>query len=61
MRHLTDQMVIGKHGIKAGDLIDQGRCPCCAKVVRNFKDELSRREFKISGLCQRCQDEVFGC
>jgi hypothetical protein len=25
-----------------------------------FRDELSRREYTISGLCQRCQDVVFG-
>lgn len=25
-----------------------------------FRDELSRKEFSISGLCQSCQDMVFG-
>ena len=25
-----------------------------------FDDELSRREYGISGLCQKCQDGVFG-
>lgn len=25
----------------------------------NFRDELSRREYEISGLCQSCQDAVF--
>ena len=27
--------------------------------VEDFKDELSVKEYKISGLCQRCQDEFF--
>jgi len=37
------------------------RCPFCNVEVNvaNLRDELSRREFKISGLCQRCQDDVF--
>ena len=39
-----------------------GLCPFCSKPVNkeDFKDPLSRREFLISGLCQECQDKVFG-
>ena len=38
-----------------------GRCPFCNQVVNklDLKDALSLREFKISGLCQTCQDETF--
>ena len=38
------------------------RCPFCQKKVSNldyFKDDISLREFEISGLCQDCQDKVF--
>lgn len=44
------------------DLKNNGQCPNCkAKVNSNsFRDDVSRREFKISGLCQKCQDEIFG-
>jgi hypothetical protein len=40
----------------------QGRCPFCGKEVNpmEFRDEISWREFEISGLCQRCQDDFFG-
>ncbi len=34
-------------------------CPTCGKPVSKFRDELSEREFRISGMCQECQDEVF--
>ena len=34
-------------------------CASCGKSANDFQDELSRREYSISGLCQRCQDEVF--
>ena len=37
-------------------------CPFCGHEVdvSSFRDDLSVKEFHISGLCQRCQDEVFG-
>lgn len=39
-----------------------GKCPFCGKPVdpNSFRDELSKREFQISGLCQKCQDDFFG-
>jgi len=39
-----------------------GICPFCGKEIDlgSFRDELSQREYKISGLCQDCQDSVFG-
>ncbi len=41
--------------------ISEGKCPFCAEVVNadSFKDELSKKEFNISGMCQGCQDEFF--
>jgi len=43
------------------DRIEEGRCPFCGVVVNpsDFRDELSKKEWKISGLCQKCQDKVF--
>ena len=42
--------------------VRNGKCPCCGKVidVGEFRDDLSRKEYTISGMCQDCQDEVFG-
>jgi len=39
----------------------QGICPFCDRLVTvgEFRDSIGRREFNISGLCQKCQDEVF--
>lgn len=31
----------------------------CGGPATTFNDELSRREYTISGLCQSCQDLVF--
>lgn len=39
-----------------------GRCPMCGTPIdiTTFKDELSLREYSISGVCQACQDDIFG-
>lgn len=31
----------------------------CGMPISGFKDELSKSEFRISGLCQVCQDKIF--
>lgn len=37
----------------------RGFCPLCGQEVTGFDDDLSLREYRISGLCQSCQDGVF--
>ena len=39
----------------------RNECPRCGIDVKQdeFVDELSKKEFKISGTCQKCQDEIF--
>ena len=34
-------------------------CPTCGQPVEYLKDDPSRREYLISGMCQACQDSVF--
>ncbi|MGI6114244.1 MAG: hypothetical protein ACOYEJ_09035 [Mahellales bacterium] len=48
----------GKHV----DMINNKMCPFCQKVINmnNFRNEISKKEYKISGLCQECQDKIFG-
>ena len=41
------------------DLIANGCCVGCKKVITPFRDAISRKEYGISGLCQDCQDGVF--
>jgi len=40
--------------------IRRDMCVICAGDAKVFRDECSKREFSISGLCQKCQDETFG-
>ena len=41
--------------------ISLGKCVFCHSevYVNSFKDKLSLKEFKISCICQSCQDEFF--
>ncbi len=44
-------------------LVEKHVCPICCKdisLVNAFKDELSRKEYEISGMCQECQDSIYG-
>lgn len=47
---------------KEVDAVKAGKCPFCKEYIstEHFRDELSRREYRISGLCQKCQDDMFG-
>lgn len=38
------------------------KCPFCNKPIdmKSFTDSISVREYQISGLCQACQDDIFG-
>ena len=40
----------------------KGLCPFCGSVVdiNDFYDLKSLNEYSISGLCQYCQDTIFG-
>lgn len=48
--------------VHMAQLIDNDKCPHCEKDIKEeeFKDELSKKEYSISGMCQKCQDEIFG-
>jgi len=40
--------------------IAKGECPLCKTKIGKFRNEISEKEYKISGMCQKCQDDVFG-
>ena len=47
--------VVGGH-----NALNAGRCPTCQDEITEFRNEISKKEFSISGMCQKCQDSVFG-
>ena len=58
-----DKAIAELTGIDRKDSILNNTCVFCNKEINpvtEFRDELSRKEFTISGICQACQDKTFG-
>ena len=53
-----DQITPNPLGRRGSILADV--CAWCGKPAQWFRDDLSCWEYRISGLCQTCQDETFG-
>lgn len=46
----------------AADRVMAGLCVTCdSRRLRgiDFRDDISRKEYSISGMCQECQDQVY--
>jgi len=57
-----DQALTNLSGKSRKEAIDSRGCTTCdveGLTYFSFKDELSIQEYKISGMCQDCQDSVF--
>jgi len=55
----TAKKVFGKSLTEA---MEEKVCVFCHEPINmnDFKDMLSVKEYSISGICQKCQDKVFG-
>jgi len=47
-------------GVSRAEAITKDKCVTCGQTATEFRNEISRREYTISGMCQKCQDSVFG-
>lgn len=49
-------------GIDRVKVISDDLCATCGKAVTtlSFRNAISLKEYTISGMCQECQDSVFG-
>lgn len=56
---MADDMAEAMFGRKRTDSIKADICVGCGKAANDFSDELSRKEYTISGFCQQCQDGIF--
>ena len=45
---------------KMGNGAEEGCMLCPKEYPLEFNDILSYREYKATGICQKCQDKVFG-
>jgi len=46
-------------GLNIEESIKNDICIVCKNKATEFKDEVSKNEFAISGLCQQCQDNFW--
>jgi hypothetical protein len=59
MARFLDELSLNLHGRSRTLAIVNDSCVSCGGRADKFKDEVSKREFGISGLCQKCQDEIW--
>ena len=59
MVDVLDKIALATTGRTRTESIQADLCVWCGKEAKVFKDELSRREYTISGMCQECQDKLF--
>lgn len=61
---IGERIALEMFGVDIAKARDEQRCvppPIgCGQPATTFMDELSKKEYQISGLCQNCQDEIFG-
>ena len=57
---MIDEITRTVFGVSRTASILDDACVTCGKDASTFNDDISRKEFTISGMCQDCQDSVFG-
>ena len=55
-----EQMLTNLTGVSRKGAVAEASCVTCKGEASSFRDALSKKEYTISGMCQPCQDEVFG-
>jgi hypothetical protein len=60
IQKFLDVLSMKYFGHSRSEAKEQGICVVCGKPATQFKDELNKREWSISGFCQECQDKTFG-
>ena len=54
-----DACITRTFGVDRKGSVNTMTCGWCGKPADGFRDELSMKEYTISGLCQECQDKTF--
>ena len=55
-----EQMLTNLTGVSRVGAVAEASCVTCKGEANTFRDSLSQKEYAISGMCQPCQDSVFG-
>jgi len=62
MQKFLDNFAKKAFGRSPTEAKEKGVCVTCGAKIEmgDFKDRISIKEYEISGLCQKCQDDTFG-
>ena len=60
LEQFKEEMAFKLFGRSRTLAIAGNQCVKCGELATDFSDEISRKEYGISGLCQCCQDGIFG-
>lgn len=60
MEKFIDETSKNLFGNKRTDSIENNKCVMCGRNANEFRNPISAKEFTISGMCQKCQDDTFG-
>ena len=54
-----DEFITAVLGVSRREVINRNKCVACRYPDLYFRDEVSKKEYRICGLCQRCQDRIY--
>lgn len=60
VKKILDSTAQAVFGMSVKEALEKGVCVKCKQEVGEFKDPSSEKEYRLSALCQSCQDEFFG-
>jgi hypothetical protein len=50
----------GRFAMPRSAALQNNKCTMCGHDAKEFRDDVSKKEYQISKMCQKCQDSVFG-
>ena len=56
---MIDQSSTALYGRPTSGALALGICVSCGEEASFFHSVIAKAEYQISGLCERCQDEIF--
>jgi len=61
LQNFIDKFAEKQFGVSQSQAEKEQICVFCKKKVNlsDFRDALSLKEYRISGICQKCQDKIF--
>ena len=55
-----EEMLTAITGVSRVGAVAERSCATCSGEAKSFRNAKSEKEYTISGMCQPCQDSIFG-